>query len=619
MFVFVMPLLSKVKVIEPSQGEIKLNPIIKMVGTLALPEPDLKNEYFTNRKIPRFISITDQNFSVAVVIGKKIFLLDGKFSKIVKTISIENVSDIFKFKDIEDLFIFHNIGDKGMFSRINCKTDNLLWTSDINVQSNFAYNLENISYPGGFLRVFIPIIVTYNSGKKQIMLCGIEFNKKRDKFMNILLFIDEESGKILKEKKFHFRRFIKDDMEFFYNKDTREFEIIHFSTGDPFMKGKVDYYDMLFKYGNMYKIGLTPPIDGFRLEEDPQYPVYLLPWEISPILTKKELIITSRHINVSSKKLIKASWVRYDLKGNHIGTVTPLPRSAADLIIRNQGNNNWPIILPQLIPEHESSRGREMNGLILIDQVGNIKSLPLPLFPSKRFYFGGIFHDGEKIYKLEKVGLYMAKMGETNATQIFKFQKKRHYYDASSGQNEMVVLKGMEDATLIKLTDGKEISLDERIEGKNMLLQGKVSDFYRTNQPLPKYGLPVNFKSYSKKFGNYAWITDFEIESYNLEVTRKVGRIWGLTGEDGKYGDIAIIPCILKDKSAVILGILIPDNKVVFWVPTLRIKETDRETPFPFGLKKLSRERALFFVFERLNLLKVYSIQRPEINKFNLN
>ena len=95
-------------------------------------------------------------------------------------------------------------------------------------------------------------------------------------------------------------------------------------------------------------------------------------------------------------------------------------------------------------------------------------------------------------------------------------------------------------------------------------------------------------------------------------------RIWGSLGGEENLGDIGLVPALLKGGSSILVGINIPENKVLFYVPLLSIKGLEKNLypsgyKFPFKVINVNQKESLLIVFETLNRLKVYRIQRAKI------
>jgi hypothetical protein len=299
--------------------------------------------------------------------------------------------------------------------------------------------------------------------------------------------------------------------------------------------------------------------------------------------------------------------------------------SSVDLAVRDLGKDNWPLYLPNIIGR--KGRRCEVNKFLVLKKDGTFTEVPLPVIEGvKSFKYLGPdnwFHDGNKIYYLRSQNLYSFKIGEKTGKLLFKnLNKKENWNSMPYGDNKYVVLTHgyytkKKRAILVRLSDGKIILPSEFSNELGTTLWQPVLDYNHSYEPIPREGLPLTFKDYSNyEFGG---IFSGEIKKCN-KVKNKPGynmlKIWGSLGGTAKYGDIGIVPAILKDKSVILVGISIPGNKVLFYVPVLRIRglpvnEYLNGNVFPFNVINLNEKESLLILFENLNSLKIYKIQRP--------
>jgi hypothetical protein len=220
------------------------------------------------------------------------------------------------------------------------------------------------------------------------------------------------------------------------------------------------------------------------------------------------------------------------------------------------------------------------------------------------------FHDGRFMYGLAKGVLYRWAIGETAVTPVFKVPAGKNYESAPAGYRDLVMLEGEKGAMLVRLSDGSQVSPAEALMSAPPDLFWALSDANRLAADLPKTGLPATFKKFVRaRFDAHGFGT---VEGQFWRALK----IWGHDPHK-ELGDIALRPALLTDGSAILVGLRLPQNEVIFWVPVLHFEGLTSGVPdgrdFLFEVKYVDQRNALLVVAETANSFKVYSITRPPL------
>jgi hypothetical protein len=259
--------------------------------------------------------------------------------------------------------------------------------------------------------------------------------------------------------------------------------------------------------------------------------------------------------------------LKYDLEGKRLGPITPPPLSSLSFQVRNHGDNGWPVVLLGMKNKY---MGPGVDSLVIVNKDGSISEAPWPKI--KANFFTYVFHNGQNLYVQAPKGWFRCVIGEENAVPV---------------------------------------TWEEVQEAGPSDLSWHFFDASRATQSLPKV-LPPIFKKYvDVSTGSHTYGLT---ENNNSNQIRSL-RLWGKDPQKG-LGDILLIPALLKDNSAMLVGVSLPENKVVFCLPVLHIKGLPQEdysdgVSFIYGVRYLDDRRALLIVGETLNSYKVYSLIRP--------
>jgi hypothetical protein len=608
-------LLSRVEVVGARNEEIKLSDGIKVIGEITIKESPITLADIITGSLPAFLFCDDSEFGTALGTSRQLYVFDNDSQAISKVLTLKNVNQIVRrFEGTEDLLIIHRNKDKRLISRYNVPSGKLLWSNDFDFVSNYVtVKVYSVGYGINkslkTVRTFYPSPPKYffDHEKNQLIIAGlvigdflsVSFLSEKDPigWGNRILVMDVATGEVLQNTHFDLQRNVDNNLKLFVSLERKEFQIVDMNNIKSIIAGKFKEGDLLVKKG------FAAPID-MRGRRFGGYRSYLY-----SIMTEKELIITSQY---SGKKLFSinkanVAWVKFDLNGNRLGPITPAPEFFVGNQVRNQGKNKWPLIF----------KGRN-SMFILMDKEGNLTNAPMPEIKG----YPKWFHDDNNIYGWAKRVLYRAAIGENTTVPVYKApagRKVKIKYDSvPDGNRDIVMLSGPKGALLVRLTDGQPLTMEYALHSAPAGLFWSVADVNRLLGQLPESGLPARFKAY----------LDVDIDAHEIGCIEKykkdeieVLRVWG-NDPQKEYGDIALVPARLKDGSAVLIGIRLPQNDVLFWVPMMRIKGLSKKKfregqVFIFDIKYVDQKNAFLILAEKLNSYKIYSISRPAMQAVN--
>jgi len=433
-----------------------------------------------------------------------------------------------------------------------------------------------------------------------------------------VLILNGDTGKIIKDREFDYYRYLQNNIDcLFIDSKKREFEVINTFIGETRFKG-------------MYNIGDLLGTKKYLVVAKKRLPRYwLYGRELSTILTENTLIISAGHKgDAPGDGMKQSSWVKFDHNGQRLKKLTPSPNSTLELLIRSLGGETWPAYILHF-KKTSKLRRVGVEKLLVINKDGTITDTPLPVIGEiKRFMFlstDNWFRDGKKIYYLKGGNLFKFIAGEKTGAMIYQKNKKEHWSAMPHGDKKFVMLieefYPKNESILFNLEDGKVVPSSEFSNKMGSNVWTKVIAYNFCRKLLNKQGLPATFKRYLNiDFGNAGSTHSETIECNKKKNGRELNmlRIWGSLGGEENLGDIGLVPAVLKGGSSILVGINIPENKVLFYVPLLSIKGLEKNLypsgyKFPFKVINVNQKESLLIVFETLNRLKVYRIQRPKI------
>ncbi len=618
-------LTGKIKVTEASKTGLKLSECISEHSKTEIPLYEKTPMVFSESNIPRIFLTGEVNPKLAFSSGMNFITYDYKATKILKSYKSTGlgISGILSAPGLEKIYVSQKLL-KGKsydykFSQMNLETGKMDWTLDIGFT-----NLIELYWLNTRRLYIVPYQISPIPEKQQVMLIGLTFKKfrlfKGDRVSNRILVLDSKSGEIVSDREFNFRRFLTGSKELFINAESMDYEIMDIFNGNVFLKGKINIGDL--PHGKNYIA-----VDKKRLS-----PYIIMPGkEFSAHLLKKGFIITSRDCYKGAYGSIKTStWVLYDENGKRIKKIFPAPKTSMDLAVNNLGHTQWPLYMTRTKSRGKMRRTR-VDMIIALNEDGSYSEIELPVIEGlKEFLHLSVnnwFHKGDTFYYTKDGNIYKFKIGEKTGELIYAKENKDKCENIGDWDSKYIMLtpseyfvKKGQKAILIRLSDGKKIAPSEFNENLDTVLWKKVMDFNQSYLPLPVIGAAPGLKKYL----DYDYTKDFEGKTKKSSHTKykkfnTMFKVWGNFRKKGKYRDIGIVPAILNDKSAVLVGINIADNKPLFSIPVLKFSGMPQGSfgsvypsgiYLPFNIIKLNDSEALLLVLEKLNSLKIYLIKR---------
>lgn len=631
-FVFLITSLSEaaVKTKDGSESATKLSEYITEYSRAEIQVFKTTTGKFSRNTIPRILLTRHENPVLLFYTGTKLLHYDYKNSRILNTFLKPGMGIRWIMSGPAANKIY--MRSKGQFSQFDLNSGKTDWTKDYIFHSVFHL------YVGGQPRFYsFPILITDLTDKNQVMILGLLEKSsaffKSSKYSNKMINIDLNTGDLISDREFHFRRILygsdllinrksevlSNPLEMFINAETWEFEILDTKTWGCKLKGKLNPLDLL--HGKNYIAVDKRRLSHYIIDNGKEFSIHLL---------EKGFIITSRDCYAGLRGGIKSSkWVIFDEKGNKVKSIFPAPLTSVDLAVNNIGDTTWPVYMPNTY--HRKGRRTRVKNIISLEKDGSYSEIELPTIEGiKQFLHLSVnnwFHRGETFYYTKDGNLYKFKIGDKTGELICKADKADDCTTVEAWDANYIMLRNwstlskQKNAILIRFSDGKKINPEEYNEKLDTLLWKYVQDFNQSGLPLPKTDVAPGFNRYM----DYNYDRDFKGETkksnkikykkYNL-----MFKIWGDYRKGGKYGDIGIVPATLNDKSTALIGINIADNTPLFSVPVLEFYRLPIDKYFaefpegsylPFNIIRLNENEALLIVLGKIDLLKIYKIKRP--------
>jgi hypothetical protein len=617
----------KAKVIEPDKSNIRLGSLLTDAGELDISNFLVGDEIDKNN-LPVFIPVQGDHTLTVLKLKDRVLIVDIVNSKAVQRIDLPTIENIFRITGT-DYFLVLNKEDKvRKISRFEIGSTKATWTAPFDMEYGF-----NWGYGNYYRR--IPFPVRYKLiDAKIILFTGIRIigEGKRSYYGNRLLYIDSETGNIVREQDFHYRRHVEGTLEFYVDKDKKSFEIIDISNGKSFMKGTYTDEDIP-EAANRYNF-----IDTYRIKGVPNVSgVFTANWEFTPLLLNKGLLISVRKfINKLKFGVTQSHWVIINPETGQRTKIDPAPLGGVDMALRNMSGKKWPLIVPHVIYQ-SGFRKAKSNSYWVINSDGSMKQFNAPpSIPEEKLYFTfdpyritKWIHDGEYLYYLHsplpKVfkrvvsdrKLFRIKIGETRAEMIYSYGDKEMFSLIRLGLNGHLVLTGQKRRILVKVPEGKEIMTTEFSAGLDSLLWRNVAEkkYYETWKELDNPRFLHKNLSQTDRPEKYSMFSGYNFKTKKITTTPtlrellfySIPTVWGFSEGFTDIRDIGLIAVLLKDKTYVFSGIDIIKNKVEFYVPILRF---GRNT-FLISTTVVDKNEAVLTVLADLGTVKFYRIKRP--------
>ncbi|MBN2346963.1 MAG: hypothetical protein JXO51_11300 [Candidatus Aminicenantes bacterium] len=587
------------------------SPQVTLLGQIAIGENGLTlDEAMANQFFPRFVFSADSPPGWFLSTSKRLVAFDTEALKTAVTLPVREVDQVlYRFPGTDECLVSHWIENKRQISRCHFPSGKITWSMEsdfvlrfMRVQVNSLTIAGNTTTTTTVYYYPFPIRFTHLAEKNQLFLSGL-IVRGSAKFRlfssasqldwgirNRLL--DATTGEIVQDTEFDLQKDISDSLKLFVSLARCEFQVMDLSNAGVKMAGKFTVSDMLAKKD------FAPPID-MRQRED-------FAWrsDVHPVLTRNGLILCSHWEQRKAFKVVSSDgiWLKYDLDGSFKEKISPAPITFIEKALRNQGTNRWPMVF---------RTGRGKDGLAIFYQDGTLSTAPVPEIKG---YPDESFHDDHHLFTLVKNTLYRTRIGESTADPIYTAPKGKKFNHAPFGANGMVVLSGSKSSVLVRLSDGKEIDPQKDISSLSAELFWSVADTPRLKGKLPEENLPLRFKHY-QDFD--AFIPEqATVELYQKDNIRAL-RLWGKSKLKDQ-GDIVLVPGLIKGGGAIMVGIGLPENRVLFCLPMARLeglssKQFPNEPGLIYGVAILDQQNALLVVADDLNTYNVYRITRPTL------
>jgi len=619
-----------VKVVEAKKDVNKLVSSIKVAADISLEGTPISAARIDPDLRPSFLLHHDPEIGLAFRTSEQLYIFDPSCASVSKMLPIPNVGWIeHRFPGSGDMLLGHWGGKKWLLSRLEGATGKFLWTTDYEFRSLYGHMVQY----GDRMEYFIfhvPISAALSTDGSRLSFAGLVTMNAHTPFLssaydigwgNRILVIDLETGKVLQDDRFDIQRNVDDQRKLFLNFDRNELWTLNIESNEVVARVKLNQGDLLIKKGFAPAIDMRGNADWYYCSD------------LQAIPTDEGMILISSRLErplLSGKPQIRVLWLNFDKSGNRQGLISPPPLTTAKFIVRNQGQSSWPIIFIGL---ENTFHGPTPGNLVILQKDGTLSTAPLPeikgLDQGPILRFGGLpeggatdswhmgvcmdcrFHDGQFMYGLAQGVLYRHAIGETTVTPVFKVPAGSKVESVPDGYGDLAMLKGEKGAMLVRLSDGSQVSEAEALTSAPADLFWALSDANRLASNLPKTGLPATFAKFVKAI--------FAAHGYGVVEGQflKAFRIWGRQPSK-ELGDIALRPALLTDGSAILVGLRLPQNEVVFWVPVLHFEGLANSIfpdgrDFLFEVKYVDERNAFLVVAEKLNGIKVYSITRPPL------
>lgn len=541
--------------------------------------------------VPRVSDLLDLEGPSKVVTlyaGGKLLILDADSGGIKHAFDVPAPPTVIKPRRLTDFLVSYVEDKSAHLSRIDTSSGKAIWTT----KNDFRHVLSD-----GEHSLFVPWLWSELPDERHISVLAISGPPGQllgPDLRSSLAIIDLETGAITREAKHDFRRAIKGSLVFFYSAKDRRFEVYDLKTGRTMLSGTT-------------------------LEEDIKLPVGVVQFpglpdtEVTPILTDTQLIITSRRYALGrliTSYDVKASWVKFDLQGNRLGRIEPAPKSAGDFLIKSVGSQQWPMIVGNFSKGSQYSYC-QLDHFWQITASAEITAVPLPKIPGKnklKLRPNAWFHNDSHMFALIDGSLHKWAIGSTESSAIYTSPKGTVFEDVVAADSKYAVLARYKDAVLVRLEDGRVVDPKDFHPSLGTSLWRQAADLKRSHSDLPREGGSGQFKKHVP-FRNKG--REGDAPSY---VGYAFARVWGDFTQE--RGDIVLAPCLLKDGSARLVGIGIPEQGVLFSVPILGLKGVvdgayEDGYHFPFGLFTVDETHSLLVVFEDPQQVRAYRVSRP--------
>jgi hypothetical protein len=637
-FLVLSPFLAAgVKTYAGNKENIKTGELLSGIGSLDIGDFLAESE-ISKMSVPIFKPVNGDKTLVALWLKDKAIIIDTIDRKLVQKINLPFIISIYRFEGSNFLLVVNREDTEKKISRFDYGSQTPTWAVPFDIETTFSWGAGNI-----YKTLPFPVHCRYVPDKKQIFFAGITYKGKGKNFviLNKILLLDTEKGRVVREHDYHYRRYVDKDLELLVDNDSKIFEVIDFNNGDTTMKVSYSDSELLDEKKDYYFADydwIFPVKSELAGMEALGYIFYKPGWEFSALLTEKGLMISTRKLVDKVKPGVKIShWVMFNPGTGKGEPVNPCPNSGLDMALLNISGEKWPVIVPQR-SYYQGSKVPTFNSFWIIDRDGSMKHFTTPAPPEENtwFYYNPYHgkkwcHDGEYLYFLhsdtqgvfkktiKERKLFRFKIGGDKAEKIFTYGDKEIASYILSGDNGYMILSGKERNILVQAPQGKEITgtgfagelgaaareiMAEREYAKTWV--GVTNAIY-LHKHIPKTELPENYRTFI--FYNFRTGTKGlkKVDDKLLALT--LPTVWGHGEGCRDTRDIGLMPVMLKDKTSILTGIRIQENRVLFYVPILRIPVAGDN--FYIFVTRLNENEAVLTVLTDLQTIDFYKMMRP--------
>jgi hypothetical protein len=622
-FFAVQPALSAVRVVEAKKDLLRLSPEIAAAGEAAVAADAISVADLSSDSLPALIDCPGADWGLALGTAGSLVVFDPSCTSVAQSFPLANVFQLgFRFPGSTDFLAAHVRQGKAMLSRVDLLNGKILWSRENDFATRYCLEEKNffpfrflLGNPFGVNEVqmyvyrLLPTVHFDPSGNRLLlegvtasgktrMFSGIFSRKDVLDFRNKILVLDAASGQVVLEEEYDLQRGIGRALKVFISLGHGEFKVVDAETLKTVMSGRFEPGDVLVKKG------YTPP---FEIRERD----LVLLSDIDALMTDGGLFLASYDYkrSLTSFKhphgVIETLWQKFAASGKRLGPIEPLPPTSPSFLVRDQGRGAGPVVMLGI---ENKFMGPQAAHLVIVKKDGAISEAPLPKVKGANDFF----HDGRNFYTLARGTMYRGEIGQEDSQPIWKAPAGSRYDSAPDGCDDWVLLKGYGGAGLFHLSDGRPVGAEEAAKDVPAALYWSMLDTNRIGKKLPENGLPPAFRKYMDADSGGL---EFGVpDRNNLKQVRAL-RVW-MDDPRSDLGDILLVPALLKGDNAMLVGIRLPQNEVVFQVPMLYFAglpqdDFDEGAAFLFGVKKQDPRRALLLVGDKLGTFKVYAITRP--------
>lgn len=337
-------------------------PGFRKVGTIMLPgvSPGSPSGF-------RLKLLGARSGKIALIKGKKAYLIDSSSQRIYHTISLdEKILDVFAHKPDRHLYLF----TKGKIGAYDPQAGKVLWMTPIAVR-NYLLVIRRYRYMK--ISTVSYISTRRLKGTGQLLLIGSGGNRLGiDEDNNLAIWLDVQTGKIIKQRKFEHRMALGRGRELHLNARTKRLNILNLDTG------RIEYSIPFDREKDVLLTSKLQAASNYTRFHDFYYLNYLNARQIGNQLYLFSWHYDNAFIGVNS---LKARLAVYDLAtGNRLRVESDLPPTTPAYAPRTYFDRKQiikDIVLPYFSPRRERFR-YNLAGFLRWTKKGPMQKLPLP-------------------------------------------------------------------------------------------------------------------------------------------------------------------------------------------------------------------------------------------------